>query len=114
MFVPNGWTALGSILPTDSEHAETTMIEIKALDEFVHPLSLFRIDLLKIDTEGSEGAVLRGAFQTLNIVDRVVLEYHSAALLEECLAILNARGFAKRLCLETDSNASTGILYASK
>jgi FkbM family methyltransferase len=52
-----------------------------------------RVDLLKIDTEGAEVDVLAGAAATLRRTQRVVLEWHTAALRAEAGALLVAAGF---------------------
>jgi FkbM family methyltransferase len=51
-------------------------------------------DFVKIDTEGGEAAVLRG--MTGLLAGRrpdLLIEFHAAALREECLAILSAAGY---------------------
>jgi FkbM family methyltransferase len=51
-------------------------------------------DFVKIDTEGSEVLVLRGASRVLAEARPVLLtEFHSAALREECLRILGDAGY---------------------
>lgn len=52
-----------------------------------------RVDLLKIDTEGAEVEVLAGAAVTLRRSERVVLEWHDAALRAEARALLTSAGF---------------------
>ncbi len=51
------------------------------------------VAVLKIDVEGAEVAVLRGATETLSRASAVVLEYHSAENLARCTEILTAQGF---------------------
>lgn len=48
-------------------------IVIRQLDEFVNSLNLKKIDFVKIDVEGFEGHVLRGATQTLSSCKPVVV-----------------------------------------
>jgi FkbM family methyltransferase len=50
-------------------------------------------DLLKVDVEGFEVEVLRGATECLKRLRHVVLEYHNPSLLAECQSILKAAGF---------------------
>ncbi|MDA8393056.1 MAG: FkbM family methyltransferase [Actinomycetota bacterium] len=54
------------------------------------------VALMKIDVEGAEVQVLRGAGETLSRTANVVLEYHSDQSLRECSAILTASGFTCR------------------
>ena len=53
-------------------------------------------DFLKIDVEGFEVEVLKGATACLNTARYVVLEYHSGKLGDECRRILEAVGFKVR------------------
>jgi FkbM family methyltransferase len=61
------------VLPGGTEEVETTTI-----DQIVQDQRLSRIRLLKIDVEGAEHAVIRGAERTLSNqqVDILALEYH--------------------------------------
>lgn len=54
------------------------------------------VALLKIDVEGAEVQVLRGATKTLSRTGAVVLEYHSEQSLRDCNAILTSAGFVCR------------------
>ena len=52
-------------------------------------------DFVKIDTEGGEAAVLQGMTGLLaGRKPSLVIEFHSASLRAECLAILEAAGYA--------------------
>lgn len=53
-------------------------------------------ELLKVDVEGHEAAVLRGLTETLPDVERVVVEIHPEGDGEECRSILQAAGFDVR------------------
>jgi FkbM family methyltransferase len=86
----------------------TTLAEICA----VHNLA--QIDLLKIDTEGSELAILQGAGDTLARVQRVLLEYHSTALLDACSRLLAQHGFVIEKHLRQVPLPQVGVLYASR
>jgi FkbM family methyltransferase len=51
-------------------------------------------DLVKIDTEGHEVQVLRGARRLLaGRKPRLIVEYHTAGLKAECIGILEAEGY---------------------
>ena len=61
------------------------------LDSFVR--ANVRPDLLKIDVEGHEAHVLRGATRVLEAVGALIMEVHTADLHRECLGLLEAAGF---------------------
>jgi FkbM family methyltransferase len=114
MHVPNGWTALGSVTTISADDALTVPIEVKTIDQIVQDVGPSRIDLLKLDAEGAEGMILRGAKQSLDLIHRIVLEYHSADLLKECQTLLSAHGLVQRLQVEIDAKTGAGILYADR
>src|SRR5207248_9506229 len=77
LVVPSGWTTVGSIERVDGKPAESAgTVTITALDRVVPEVGVAAIDLLKIDTEGAELEVLRGAERTLDVVVRLVVEHH--------------------------------------
>lgn len=47
------------------EYEKTDRVEVTTLDEFVQSRSITRLDLIKIDVEGHEGAVLEGGVNTI-------------------------------------------------
>ena len=47
-----------------------------------------KIDILKIDVEGHEIEVLKGARKTLKNVDKIVMEIHTEELFKKCRKIL--------------------------
>ncbi|MFW6208287.1 MAG: FkbM family methyltransferase [Spirochaetota bacterium] len=51
------------------------------------------IDLIKIDVEGDELNVLKGAEDTLGKTSRIVIEWHTARLKSEVISFLEQRGF---------------------
>ena len=73
-----------------------------------------RIDLLKIDVEGAETAVLDGARAALGLVDRVVVEYHSPALRSHVTALLAAHGLPLVLDVAATFGGEAGVLYAAR
>ncbi len=89
-------------------------VTITSLDHIVPTLGVAHIDLLKIDVEGAEADVLSGAAQTLPIVDRIVLEYHSPHLLQQVVTLLRRHQFVPIKELPVDEGAGIGILYARR
>jgi hypothetical protein len=89
------------------------------LDRVVPP-GMSRIDLLKVDVEGAEMEVLRGASRVLGITQRIVLEFHSHALLLQVQEILARNGFVIELNVEyypgdeAKGQEEVGILYAAR
>jgi FkbM family methyltransferase len=115
--VPNDRTALGSITSVDAAAAvPPSAVRITSLDSILPALGVERVDLLKVDAEGSELEVLRGASRTLRTTERVVLEYHSRELRGQVSAVLSAQGF--RQVLEVDTPApylpEAGMIYAAR
>jgi hypothetical protein len=58
---------------------ETVDIPCTTLDSELGRLGINRVDILKIDAEGAERAVLSGAAGILPCVSRVVVELHKKA-----------------------------------
>ncbi len=108
-----GQTTAGSVVPgADLSSAQGARVRITSLDLLIPALALTHIDLLKINVEGAEVAVLDGAVRTLELVDRIVLEYHSAGLRQQVSTILNDRGFTQALQVDTNLAAGIGLIYA--
>ena len=63
------------------------------LDTLIKTEHIASIYILKIDIEGSEVEVLLGSSETLEITKRIVLEYHSVELRDQCKRLLSNRGF---------------------
>jgi len=78
------------------------------LDELVQSLGVTRIDWLKVDVEGHEVAVLRGARTALNITKYMVLEVTEATR-DSCRAMVAAGGF-ELLEVEPGDPASNWLL----
>lgn len=100
--------------------ASGVAIPIATLDEVVSTLPESSIDLLKIDAEGSEVAILRGGERTLDHVQRIVVEYHSRDLLRQVKEILARNGFAQEMIVDYYAEQAdvgqdeVGILYARR
>ncbi len=110
-----GTSTLGGHLVGADDYAEASVtVDVASLDDLTEALDVGRFDLLKIDVEGSESDVLEGAQRTLPHVDRIVLEYHSEALLEEVDLRLEQAGFHRVLCDETSPAEHRGNAYYAR
>jgi FkbM family methyltransferase len=94
LVVADGNTLLGSVVsPQPGAERQGFEVQVESLDRALPAAGVDRVDLLKLDAEGAEAAILRGATRTLPGVDRVVMEYHSDGVLLEVDAILRKAGF---------------------
>ena len=121
MQVSRGGTTGGVVIPaTEGGVVQGPSVSIATLDQVVTTLAVSRIDLLKIDTEGSEVAVLRGAERTLRVVLRIIVEYHSRDLLRSVEDILARAGFSREALVDyyaedmAAGQEEVGILYARR
>jgi FkbM family methyltransferase len=73
---------LAHLGPSDREHSLTEVVEVRTLDMLVASLGLKRLDFIKADIEGHEGALLRGARETLARLQPTVLLEMNAEQLE--------------------------------
>ncbi len=71
---------------------KSVKVPLMSLDAFAEKEGVWP-DYLKIDVEGFESEVLRGAPHCLERARWVMLEYHSPALKEECRLLLIKSGF---------------------
>lgn len=110
------------LLGLDLSVKQTIPIEITTLDEYVIAHSLRRIKLLKLDVQGYELEVLKGAAKSLASVDWIYLEaqiqelYVGAPTFSEIACFLKARGFLLvRMCAfkydENDSLFECDMLF---
>ncbi len=122
LHVTRGGTTGGVVVPA-TERAPlpgAADIPITTLDRILPTLQVPRIDLLKIDAEGSEVAVLRGAERTLGTVQRIIVEYHSRDLLCSVEEILARHGFSREMLVDYYAEDSAtgqeevGIVYARR
>jgi len=74
-------------------------VEVDTLDNLLSELRIRKVDLIKIDTEGSEVEILKGAQKTLNSkkVKLVIAAYHDLPNgkpeLNEIMTLLKSKGF---------------------
>jgi len=80
-------TLAGKVVTSEERPSLPNYVNIEAvsLDEFVESIKCPQINILKIDTEGSELEVLQGAAATLAKTGKIVLEYHSLKLKEQVI-----------------------------
>jgi FkbM family methyltransferase len=91
-FVRNGSCAshISSGEAADAKHFD---VSIDTLDNIVQLHKIHHIDLMKIDVEGHEVEVLKGASRVaLPITERVVLQYHPGRF-DDVRQLLEAAGF---------------------
>ncbi len=67
--------AMSRLLQLDEPRNAVVEVELTSVDSIVRQADLSRVDLIKIDVEGAEGQVLRGAEETL-------LKYHPMLIME--------------------------------
>jgi FkbM family methyltransferase len=121
LHVVGGGTTAGVVTRVKAgASASGVAVPIATLDEVVSTLPELSIDLLKMDAEGSEVAILRGGERTLDHVQRIVVEYHSRDLLRQVKKILARKGFTQEMIVDyyaEDAAAGhdeVGILYARR
>lgn len=73
--------------------AERRKVQVRRLETLVETEHLPLPDLLKIDVEGAEYEVLKGAGAVGRAVRLVVMEVHSTALYHQCATWLKENGF---------------------
>lgn len=78
-----------------SEFAEDEIVvDVELLDTICKDQNISKIDLLKIDTEGSELDVLRGGVNCLKFTKHIAMELHYDGEDEKVKKFLEGRGFA--------------------
>ncbi|TWT93514.1 hypothetical protein Pla100_40320 [Neorhodopirellula pilleata] len=71
-------SALTSLLSFTPKHIASAQVDVLTLDDFVRSQAVDRIDLIKIDVEGYELNVLRGAKESLErFRPSIILEVNS-------------------------------------
>jgi FkbM family methyltransferase len=91
-------TLSGKINEQESQCLKNTVeVEITTLDDILSERDILFIDILKLDVEGNELEVLKGATETLKNTKKIVLEYHSEGSRNACESFLREKGFGKSL-----------------
>jgi len=85
---------------------EEVEVDCETLDNICKELGVSRIDFLKIDVEGAELEVLKGAEESLKITRNIAMELHYEGEDEEVRRFLEERGFTVKIV--------ESMLYASK
>jgi FkbM family methyltransferase len=113
LHLDEGLSVLGSVVAEEAGDEASERVEIVTLDELIARLGLGPIDLLKVDVEGAEAEVLRGARATLHDVRRVIIEYHTPALLAEVRGLLADAAFREVMAFPASGDGA-GMLYAER
>ncbi len=115
MTMSKGTSVAGTVvLDGGSSEVGGPRVQVTSLDHIVPTFDVVRIDLLKIDVEGFEADVLRGARHTLSLVNRVIVECHSPALETEVQALLLPHGFICKERIDLTSTGDVSLLYAAR
>jgi FkbM family methyltransferase len=85
--------------------------DVLPLDEYVAAQAIDGVALLKIDAEGMEVEILKGAQATLPKICRVAMETHGEATHAEVLRLLGDAGFHIDAA---EFEGSTGMVFASR
>jgi FkbM family methyltransferase len=75
-------------------------VPVKTIDKLVEELNLNKVDIIKIDTEGAEMPILRGAEKTLKAnpnMRMIIAAEHYPSEAKEVCQFLNERGFKTKV-----------------
>lgn len=92
LVTPGSCSRLDTTAPQGSG-ASSQSVQVRALDNLIAAGEFPAPDVLKIDVEGAETAVLAGATAALAAVRALVVECHSMPLLHEVLGVVLDAGF---------------------
>jgi FkbM family methyltransferase len=113
----NGEPLQGKTVFQQPDAAQIAEIPVITFDQLVQEMVQAQIDLLKLDCEGAEYAILMGASaESLARVQRIVMEYHDLDALHEhslLVRFLENSGFSVRLHANP-VHTEIGYLYAWK
>lgn len=78
---------------TRPDRIQTIPVQTITLPSLFKQSGLSEVDILKIDTEGSEWEILSSSESVLEHVNKIVLEWHTPELREKCTRFLKERNF---------------------
>ena len=112
-FVVMGESSMGKLESSDFQKdvsGDTTFpVTIRTLDSLIEEQHLAVPALIKVDVEGAEAAVLKGAQHTIETHHPLLfIEFHSAALMHECRQFLTDRGYSVTPVEHASLEAITG------
>ena len=110
----DGLNTLGDATHPQAQIAGTEVVQLSTLDEILAERGVSKVDFLKIDTEGAELQILRGASQLLSRHDAPMILFESnpdtargfGYDVSELDEILHAHGYQTR-ALNTESRIAT-------
>lgn len=112
LFLHKGFPGHSSI--TMKKEGPSITVPMTTLDNLIMNLGIKRVDFVKIDVEGSELEVLKGARKTLEANDRKLsMEIHGEIMRKKVPFFLKALGY-NILQLKMEGNSYTSYLYAWK
>jgi FkbM family methyltransferase len=96
----NSQSTCHSLSPDNGQAAATAFVKTKTLDSLLKELKIEKIDIIKIDTEGWETHILKGALETLKNNPKAKLfiaSYHYPGETEEVQNFLQKMGFNTKI-----------------
>lgn len=107
-FAKGSTSGTGRVVETHEPGDDVAELDQVTLEDLMTEYQIPKIDLLKIDVEGSEERALSGAGDRLTSVRRIALEYHSPSLATKVERLLKKKGFSE---LQDISAARSHVLY---
>jgi len=87
-------TEASSFYQEKMQGSKTIMVQTKKLDNILNESNIKQVDLIKIDVEGAEADVLKGAINTLKKYHpRIIFEAWNENYLKKCKNILDKFGY---------------------
>jgi FkbM family methyltransferase len=114
-------SATSSLLAPLDEASDTVSAETTTLDAYVAGAGWDRVDLLKVDVEGAEAQVLRGAggllrrdgIRAVLCEVRMAAETEGATLLHEVAGLLDQDGYRLHNLYDLVESRARGIIYGN-
>lgn len=98
----SSWSGSHSLLSNVNETSLSIKVEVKTLDKLLEELNIKKIDVIKIDTEGAELPILKGAKETLKNnpnIKLLIASYHYRSESKEVLDFLQKLEFKAKICI---------------